>query len=115
MSTNCKECQNNRSEELVERQELAVMPIAQHEKDQDRLMKIIKSLISVIIVLIVLLVGTNIAWIIYESQFEVVEENTTITQDNENGYNNYIGNDGDINYGETDNKNNKEIPQEENG
>lgn len=113
MSTNCSDCKNNCSEESVFAQELAVMPIAQHEKDQDRLMKIIKSLISVIIVLIVLLVGTNIAWIIYESQFEVVEENTTITQDNENGYNNYIGNDGDINYGETDNKNNQEVSQKE--
>lgn len=28
-----------------------------------------------------------------------VEEVTTVTQDNDNGYNNYIGNDGDINYG----------------
>ena len=28
---------------------------------------------------------------------------TIVTQDNENGYNNYIGNDGDITYGETNN------------
>ena len=110
MSTNCSDCKNNCSEESVFAQELAVMPIAQHEKDQNRLMEIIKSLVAIIVVLIVLLVG----WIIYESQFEVAEENTTITQDNENGYNNYIGNDGDINYGETDNKNNQEIPQEKN-
>ena len=31
----------------------------------------------------------------------VIEETTTITQDNENGYNNYIGNDGDITNGKT--------------
>lgn len=30
-------------------------------------------------------------------------EETTISQDNENGYNNYIGNDGDIVNGKTDN------------
>lgn len=30
-------------------------------------------------------------------------EETTISQDNENGYNNYIGNDGDILNGKTDN------------
>jgi hypothetical protein len=30
-------------------------------------------------------------------------EETTISQDNENGYNNYIGNDGDISNGKTDN------------
>ena len=35
----------------------------------------------------------------------VVDE-TTITQDNENGYNNYIGNDGDIYNGEANNKEN---------
>lgn len=112
MSQTCNKCGDGHA---VSNEPMAMMPMAQHEKDQERLMEIIKSLISVIIVLIVLLVGTNIAWIIYESQFEVVEENTTITQDNENGYNNYIGNDGDINYGETNNKNNKEIPQEKNG
>ena len=114
MSTNCSDCKNNCSEESVFAQELAVMPIAQHEKDQDRPMKIIKSLISVIIVLIVLLVGSNMAWIIYESQFEVVEEtNTTVEQDANNGTNNFIG--GDV-YGEASDKNNqKEIPQKENG
>ena len=78
---------------------MAVMPIAQHEKDQNRLMGIIKSLIAVIVVLIMLLVGSNIAWIVYESQLETVEKTTTetiVTQDNAEGYNNYIGNDGDI-------------------
>lgn len=83
--------------------DMAVMPIAQHEKDQNRLMGIIKSLIVVIVILIVLFVGSNVGWLIYNSQFEVVEESTTITQDNESGYNNYIGNDGDIVNGETDN------------
>jgi hypothetical protein len=36
----------------------------------------------------------------YETSFE----NIVVTQDNENGYNNFIGNDGNINYGETNNK-----------
>lgn len=60
----------------------------------------IKRLWIVIILLVVLLVGSNIAWIWYESQWEVSE--TQITQENESGYNNYIGNDGDIYNGETD-------------
>ena len=86
---------------------MAVMPIAQHEKEQTRLMGIIKWLIAVIVILIVLLVGSNVGWLIYNSQFEVVEETkteTNITQDNDSGYNNYIGNDRDIVNGETDNK-----------
>ena len=100
MSKTCNSCGTN---------DMAVMPIAQHEKDQNRLMGIIKSLIAVIVILIVLLVGSNVGWLIYNSQFEVVEESTqtSITQDNDGGHNNYIGNDGDIINGET-NDNNKE-------
>ena len=98
MSKTCNSCGANN--------DMAVMPIAQHEKDQNRLMGIIKSLIAVIVILIVLLVGTNVGWLIYNSQFEVVEESTTITQENAEGYNNYIGNDGDIVNGETNNKEN---------
>lgn len=32
-----------------------------------------------------------------------IDESTIVTQDNNNGYNNYIGNNGDINNGETNN------------
>ena len=34
------------------------------------------------------------------NQYEYVDE-TNVVQENEDGYNNYIGNDGDITYGET--------------
>jgi hypothetical protein len=56
----------------------------------------------IIIILIVALVGTNLAWLLYENSMETVTETTeTITydieQDNESGNNNFIGNDGDIN------------------
>ena len=97
MAKTCNSCNTN---------DMAVMPIAQHEKDQNRLMSIIKRLIAVIVILIVLLVGSNIGWLIYENQYEVVEESTTITQENAEGYNNYIGNDGDIVNGKTNDKNN---------
>ena len=77
-----------------------------HESAMARAERHIKALIWVIVLLIVLLVGTNAWWLIYNSQFEVVEETTdTITQDNADGYNNYIGNDGDIVNGRTDNNN----------
>lgn len=73
---------------------LAVMPIAQHEKDQNRLMKIIKWLVAVIALLIVLLVGSNVGWLIYESQFETVETwEQEVIQDAENGENHFIGGD----------------------
>lgn len=55
------------------------------------------------IILVALLVFSNIAWVVYEAQFETVEESTVVEQENDNGDNNYIGNDGDINYGEAEN------------
>lgn len=59
----------------------------------------IKRLWILIILLVVLLFGSNAAWIWYESQWEVVE--TEVTQTNEDGYNSFIGNDGDIYNGYT--------------
>lgn len=64
----------------------------------------IKRLWICVLVLIIALIGTNGAWLYYESQFETIT--TEVTQGNADGYNNYIGNDGDIVNGETDNKNN---------
>ena len=66
-----------------------------------RLERVIKRLWVLVLVLIVLLAASNAAWIWWESQFDEVR----IEQDNESGYNNFIGNDGDIYNGETDNNN----------
>ena len=82
----------------------ASVPFAVYES----VMAQIRRLLWVIVLLIVLLVGSNVGWLIYEAQFEVVEETTTettVTQDNASGYNNYIENNGDIVNGETDNNN----------
>lgn len=61
-----------------------------------------KRLIAVIIILVVLLVGSNIGWIIYESQFEEikVEDSVYAEQEAEDGGNNYAVN-GDY-YGEAE-------------
>lgn len=79
------------------------------EKDREYAMDIITALTErtikrlwvTIILLIVLLVGSNVGWLIYESQFEV-QEITTQTVDQQNdgdGDNNFVG--GDYN-GEAD-------------
>ena len=60
--------------------------------------------IMFVLVMIVLFVGSNGWWIWRESQFEDI----TITQENEDGYNNFIGNDGDIYNGEANNQNSQE-------
>ena len=67
-----------------------------------RLERVIKRLWVLALVLIVLLAASNAAWIWWESQYETIE--TTITQENADGYNNYIGNDGDIVNGNADNQ-----------
>ena len=61
----------------------------------------IKRLWIMCILLVVLLVGSNIAWFVYESQFETVSQVTTqeVQQENDNGNNIMVGGD----YGKTDN------------
>ena len=102
---NCK-CQEIAEKGKKDIENSLTIPFAAHESAMGREERHIKALIWVIVLLIVLLVGTNAGWLIYNSQFEVVEETTTtITQDNAEGYNNYIGNDGDAVNGKADNNN----------
>ena len=74
---------------------LAVMPIAQHEKDQNRLKEIIKWLVAVIALLVVLLVGA----FVYIGQLETVEtiKEETYEVNAENGGNAVYNNDGSVN------------------
>ena len=89
----CKSCK-------VKEQPSETVPYIVHEGMMARAERTAKRLWITILLLIVLLVGTNGAWIWYQSQFEDV----AISQENEDDYNNFIGNDGDIFNGETDNK-----------
>ena len=77
------------------------VPYIVHEGAVARLERVIKRMWVLVLSLIILLFVSNAAWILYESQFEEIR----IEQDNESGYNNFIGNDGDIYNGETDNNN----------
>lgn len=77
------------------------IPYVAFESAQIRLERTNRRLFILCIILILLLLATNLSWIYYENSFEDV----VVTQDNANGYNSYIGNDGDINYGETNDKN----------
>lgn len=77
------------------------IPYIAHEGMMARLERTIKRLWVTTIILIFLLVGTIVSFVWYESQFEEIE----IVQENADGYNSFIGNDGDIVYGETNDKN----------
>lgn len=77
------------------------IPYFAHEGIMARMERTIKRLWVLCIILIILLAGSNAAWIWYENQF--TDETFTVTQDTAGGTNNYIGNDGDITNGTTDN------------
>lgn len=73
------------------------VPYVVHESSMARAERLSRRLVAIIILLIVLLVGSNIGWLIYESQFEdVITSEEIIVDAEENGIANYIGNDGDI-------------------
>jgi hypothetical protein len=100
MSKTCNSCNTEKSP--------ASVPYVVHESAMARAERQTKSLVWVIVLLIVLLVGTNVGWLVYESQFEVVEETTTetVTYDviqEGADTNNSVINGGDIVNGEADN------------
>ena len=91
MAKTCNSCGDNLTK--------ITMSSASFEAMENRHERREKRLIGLIAFLVALLVATNVGWLIYESQFEVVE--TTVDEDinvnSDNGGNaNYIGNDGDI-------------------
>ena len=80
-----------------------------HEGMMTRMERMNKRLWIVVIILIVALVGTNLAWVIYERQFETYTETTQeVTQNAESesgsAENTFVG--GDYGESETDGKNN---------
>ena len=77
------------------------VPYIAHESAMARAERTAKRLWITILTLIFLLVGSNCIWIWYESQFDEIE----IVQENADGCNSFIGNDGDIVYGETNGEN----------
>ena len=70
----CKSCKEGR----------ATVSYIAHEADMSRMERTIRRLWILALVLVVLLVGTNGAWLWYESQFETVET-TTVSQEVETG------------------------------
>lgn len=80
--SNCESC-GKRPPEPV--------PYVVHESDMARQERTIKRLWILLLVMLFLLVGTNGAWIYYESQWQTVETTSTeIEQDTDGGGNNYV-------------------------
>ncbi len=72
------------------------VPYLTHEGDMARMDRVNKRLWTVIILLIVLLVGSNLAWVYYDSQFEdKVVTTQKVQQEADGGDNTFVG--GDVN------------------
>lgn len=89
---------------------MAVQKEIQELKEQSLAMELIKDYKKqnkrqfVIILVILTMWFATIGYLVYTlNDIGTIDESTTITQDNESGYNNYIGNDGDIVNGKTNN------------
>ena len=89
---NCENCKAKSCKEPES------VPYIAHEASMARMERQAKRLWIAVLLLILLLVGTNAAWLYYESQWETV--NQEVTQEADNGTNNFVG--GDL-IGETDN------------
>lgn len=64
--------------------------LAWHEGDMARMERANKRLWVVIIILIVALIGSNAAWIYYESQFEEISTQIEAKQETDDGGDNYV-------------------------
>lgn len=102
MSKKCDECKRCA---INDDMTTVVMSSADWQRSEQRHLRREKRFVAIIVLLILLLVGTNVGWMIYENQFEVVEETTEtifedIVQESAEGSNNIVG--GDM-IGETNN------------
>jgi hypothetical protein len=91
-----KTCNNcNSSKDVAELRDMPPIPFAAHEAEVSRQERQIKRMWIALIVLIGLLFISNMAWLIYESQFETISYD--YTQDGEGT--NIIGDSNEVNNG----------------
>ena len=100
MSKRCDECKRCAMNDDMTN---VVMSSADWQRNEQRHLRREKRFVAIIVLLIILLVGSNIAWLVYENSFEEVTESYTIEQDAESENNNSIINGGEIVNGEAEN------------
>lgn len=100
MSRKCDECKRCAMNDDMTN---VVMSSADWQRNEQRHLRREKRLIAIIVLVIVLLVGSNVGWLICESQFDDYTITQEVEQQADNGENNFIG--GDL-IGETKSENN---------
>lgn len=86
-----------------ENREMVTIPYFVHEGMIVRWERNFKIVLAMLIGTILLLFATNMVWIYYWSQFDISNEEVRVDSDG-GGDANYIGRDGEINYGKGDSK-----------
>ena len=107
MSKICDGCKNK---VYTEEEKMFTVPYVAHQSAAARQERQIRRMWIVVLVLIGALIGTNLAWIIYENSFEEVAAIEEIIVDAEDGNANYIGQDGNIYNGEDNSKEENQNP-----
>ena len=84
--------------EMMEVQEKGKKPVnisyIAHEADMARMERIVKRLWILLIISLAALIGTNVAWVVYEAQFQTVDVTQEVEQQADgNGDNHFIGGD----------------------
>ena len=92
-------------EEKVEKTSFA-MELLQFSKEQNKVLEKNNRRMFIIILVLIGVILASVGYNIYLLNDTTTVETTEVTQDNENGYNNYVGNDGDITNGEANDKEN---------
>ena len=90
MSKNCDGCKNK---VYTEEEKIMTVPYIAHQSVAARQERQIRRMWIVVLVLIAALIGTNLAWIIYENSFEDYVITQDVEQDAENSTNNFVGGD----------------------
>lgn len=108
MAKTCDGCKNKI---YTEEEKIMTVPYIAHQSAVARQERQTRRMWIVILVLIGALIGTNLAWIIYENSFEeVITTEEIIVDADDNGNANYIGQDGNIYNGEDYSKENNQNP-----
>lgn len=86
----------------MKEKEIVSIPFVAHESDMNRMERINKRIgiiaITELVVILVMFIGIMVYFYLPSEEiiYEEPQSSENITQNNENGNNNYIGNDGDI-------------------
>ena len=92
-------------EEKVEKTSFA-MEMLQFSKKQNAQLEHNNKRMFIVILVLIGVILASVGYNIYLLNDTTTVETTEVTQDNLNGYNNYVGNDGDITNGKTNDKEN---------